>query len=142
MAGKGESGVERRKTPRFESQLALRCKKGNLLFKDYTELRDISQTGVRFSTPEPLLPGDVIQIDVPSLRMTRPLTGKVLWAAGDSSTPGAYMHGARFVRFGKKNRTRVVTQVHAIEAYRAAESVQFGRDITSDEAALECSRTL
>jgi hypothetical protein len=102
--------------------------------KDY--LRNIGRGGLCFHSRIPIAPGARIHIQIPIAEPVFKADGVVVWchaAAGG----GAYEVGVRFEALETEYSVRMVEQVCQIEHYRHQVLKAEGRDLTSEQAAVE-----
>lgn len=90
--------------------------------------------GLSFLGEHHILPGTVVQIEIPFFQPPFQAEGRVLWSReGDSGTE----LGVEFLSTDDAYRTRMVEQICHIEHYRRQIAKEEGRQLTSHEAALE-----
>jgi hypothetical protein len=97
-------------------------------------LRNIGAGGLCFSSRIAISPGTSIHIEIPIAEPVFEADGIVVWC---QPTGPAYEIGVRFDGVEAEYGIRMVEQVCHIEHYRAEILRQEGRELTSEEAALE-----
>ena len=100
-------------------------------------LRDISHGGLAFVSGERFAPGDVVELDFPSLPRDERITGEIMWCGQiEAGQPEGYAAGLRFLDEDARFSARLVEQICHIERYRE-EQCRAGRSLDSRQAATE-----
>jgi len=108
------------------------------LVADRTDyLRNIGRGGLCFNSRLPIAPGAGIHIQIPIAEPVFEADGLVVWCHATHSPPGTYEVGVRFQALEMDYSLRMVEQVCQIEHYRHQILRTEGRDLTSEQAAVE-----
>jgi hypothetical protein len=102
--------------------------------KQVSSTHDISNGGLSFISETPLKIDQIIKL---TIRITRPYfeeTAKVIWCHANSS---GHEIGVQFLNNQAVYGIRMVEQVCHIEQYRKEMKDEFGRELSTQEAALE-----
>ncbi len=99
-----------------------------------TRVRDVSVGGLRFNSRIALEKDELIRVRIPFVHPPFETIGKVVWC---SPTCVDFEIGVQFVSEEDAYTARMVEQVCYIEQYRHEVLQKEGRDLTSEEAALE-----
>jgi len=103
--------------------------------KDY--LDNISLGGLCFRSRVELKTGQLIRVRIPLVRPVFEADGRVVWC---NEQKDYYAVGVEFVKKSDLLRARMVEQVCYIEHYKAEIRKKEGRELTSEDAALEWIR--
>lgn len=98
--------------------------------------RNIGESGLCFLSPARITPGTAIQIEIAIAGPIFRAEGVVAWCRRDEEG-GAFEVGVCFTGLETAYSIRMVEQVCHIEHYRQEVLRTEGRDLTSEEAALE-----
>lgn len=101
---------------------------------DNGALHDVSNGGLCFSSRDAYRVGAIIRIRIPVSRPVFETTGRVAWC---NEKNGLFITGVEFLNQEDVYRMRMVEQVCYIEHYKNEVKLHEGRDLTSQEAALE-----
>jgi len=97
-------------------------------------LHDVSYGGLSFNSKDYYRAGQIIRIRIPISRPVFETAGRVAWCREED---GHFVIGVEFLDQEDVYRMRMVEQVCYIEHYRKEVKIHEGRDLTSQEAALE-----
>lgn len=126
---------ERRKFYRHPASVPMRCRRRGHRKGDDGSTRNVSNGGVAFVSPKPFTPGDVLELEFPSLRHNVNIQGEIVW-----TTPldtHHYLSGLRFNDEHERLRARLVEQMCEIDRYHRVQNERYGRDLSREEAAEE-----
>lgn len=98
------------------------------------ELQNISLGGLAFKSPQGLPIGQNVHISFPLLDQNESLLGSVVW---NRKLDDGYEIGLRFQDEAELFRLRMIEQVCHIEHYRKEVAEHEGRELSSEQAALE-----
>ena len=129
---------ERRRFIRHPTSIPISCrKKGHVDGSDH-ELRNMSCGGLAFVSGDAYVPGDVVEIEYPSLERAGTLHGEIIWTEQLASGPRQeFLSGMRFFDESAHRHARTVEQICHIETYRREQRARHGRDLGATEAAAE-----
>ncbi|WP_165857426.1 PilZ domain-containing protein [Marinobacter sp. JSM 1782161] len=97
-------------------------------------VRNLSRGGLAFSSPQPYLPGDSIDLIIRCCPDPLNVRGEVVWCEGHDSQ---YVVGVAFFSAGDAYQVRMVEQICQIEQYRRDVRHREKRELTLEEAARE-----
>lgn len=100
----------------------------------HERLVNISSGGLAFSTPSGVRPGASIHIKIPLGGHLFDVDGRVVWC---HKTDHRYEVGVRFDDPQSEHRAQMIDQLCHIERYRWKVQDEEGRQLTSEEAAVE-----
>lgn len=103
--------------------------------RDVTEAINLSAGGLSFVTHEAFKVGDIIDFKIPIVKPDYQGRAVVVWLRKQALSE--FEVGVRFTSDDEFFRTRMVEQVCQIEEYRQHILTAEGRNISSEEAALE-----
>lgn len=98
------------------------------------KLTNISQGGLCCRSPHKLDIGQLITLSFPSLKDHRQITGRVAWSSPKNRE---YEIGIEFQTGDDMYNMRICEQICQIEAYRKKVKIVEGRELSSDQAAIE-----
>lgn len=98
-----------------------------------TEMLDISQGGLSFTTQEAMKPGQVVKVSIEIGDPPFEAKGEVVWCHPQDDH---FVTGLRFANMENAFAVRMIEQICHIEQYRQQWERQ-GRDLTPEEAAVE-----
>lgn len=98
------------------------------------QLKNISHGGLAFNSAVALKVGDIVRVRINLVNPDVKITGKVKWCKKKSSQ---FEVGLEFLDKGDEFKMRMIEQVCHIEHYKREVFAKEGRDISSQEAALE-----
>ena len=105
-----------------------------LLEAHSNHLKNISQGGLAFHSPESLSPGTILRVKIPIVIPVFQAVGRVTWC----HDMGDYFEiGIEFLDQDDVFRARMVEQICHIEHYRQQALDQDGRKLSSEQAAEE-----
>lgn len=97
-------------------------------------LKDVSKGGLCFSSPKPMPSGSLVEVNILACKPGFKAKGIVCWCKTEGNE---YLVGISFQNKAITYALRMVEQICYIEDYRKRISAKTGRQLTSDEAALE-----
>jgi len=100
-------------------------------------LKNVSQGGLAFHSMVTLEPGTTIRIKIPLVSPVFQAIGKVTWC---HPLDNAFEIGIQFLDENDSFRARMVEQICHIEQYKQEAFNQDGRQLSSEEAAVEWIR--
>lgn len=100
---------------------------------DGEALKDISEGGLCFHTPNPVTPGSRIHIEIPVEGTAFTADGVVVWCREQEG----YEVGVRFDEATQNFSLRMVEQLCHIKHYQQEVRAREGRELSNEEAALE-----
>ena len=100
----------------------------------YTNLKDISEGGLSFTSPIAVEPGSTISITIPLTQSPFTAKGVVRWC---KRIENSFYVGVQFNDEYSKFNVRMVEQICHIEAYQKEVYQKEGRELSLQEAALE-----
>lgn len=98
------------------------------------KLNDISYGGLSFSSEKPMETGDTLTVKISISHPAFKAQGTVSWCKPRGNQ---YLIGIKFLDQGDAFMARMVEQICHIEHYRHETHEKEGRDLSSEEAALE-----
>ncbi|HBU69660.1 MAG TPA: pilus assembly protein PilZ [Elusimicrobia bacterium] len=119
---------------RHPSDIPLEIHFDPALQKSLNYIRNISSSGVCFSSSEPLKEGAVITVKIPVIKPPFETLAKVVWCRPDGNK---YDVGVEFIGGDDMFKVKMVEQVCHIEHYRQEVLRKEGRAISGTEAAAE-----
>jgi hypothetical protein len=108
---------------------------GDIAVQGGEYLRNVSAGGLAFLSSNDVLPGVLVDINIPVVDPQISLKGIVVWCRPDGV--GSFEVGVRFVDENNHFRMRMVEQICHIEHYKKEILEREGRVISGEEAALE-----
>ena len=128
--------MEKRKYVRHPSDIPIEVEHDlSGIVADETEyLSDVSFGGLSFHASEDIGAGAVINISIPLIDPVFHIKGRVVWC---KPADGHYDVGVEFIEPERIFKARMVEQVCHIEHYKREILEKEGRQLTSEEAALE-----
>lgn len=132
--GKKWKGIDKRAFVRHPTEIPIQITAVNLKGSISQNLIDISQGGISFKSPHKFSKGEVVEITIPFVTPLFKSKGTVVWSRRDGKS---YEIGLQFHNTDDSFRLRMVEQICYIEAYRKKQLEMEGRELTSDEAAIE-----
>lgn len=120
---------------RHPTDIPVQWKIDDLVPAGSEHLRNISEGGLAFVSHQNVPVGASIEIQIPAVRPEVSLNGEVVWCrpTGD----GHYEAGVRFTDAAQHFKMRMVEQVCHIEHYKKEVLQLEGRELTSEQAAME-----
>lgn len=97
-------------------------------------LKDVSKGGLCFCSSEPIPAGKLVEVNILACKPGFTAKGIVSWCKPEGNQ---YLVGVNFQSKAITYALRMVEQICYIEDYRKRISANTGRQLTSDEAALE-----
>ena len=129
---------ESRRFIRHPMTIPIRCSREGHHAASEHDLRNMSFGGLSFVSNEAYSPGDMIDIEFPTLRHHAKLRGEVVWCSPASDKkPHQYLNGMKFLDESDLYHARLIEQICHIESYRRAQELHYGRKLTSQVAAEE-----
>lgn len=128
---------EKRRFIRHPGGVPIRCHRTGHVAPNGDETRNIGCGGLAFASEEPYVPGDIVEIDYPSLRDTQRVQGEIVWSIPTEAPDGPHLNGLKFLDESDHFHARVVEQICHIERYRQAQLRDHGRKLSPQEAAAE-----
>ena len=129
---------EARRFIRHPLSIPIRCAREGHHAASEHDLRNLSFGGLSFVSNEAYCPGDVVDIEFPSLRHPAKIKGEVIWCSPASDKkPHQYLHGMKFLDEGDHYHARLIEQICHIESYRRAQELHYGRKLSAQRAAEE-----
>jgi hypothetical protein len=128
----------RRRFLRHPAGVRVCCRRVDEQTPERQEMLNVSHGGMAFVSRDRYERGVLLLVECPALRRLPGLKGQVVWCrelAGRTETK--YATGLRFLDEQTFQRARMVEQICHIESYRSTQREQFGRTLSSNEAALE-----
>jgi len=98
----------------------------------------MSYGGLAFLSSSPHTPGDVVDVEFPSLKNVPVLQGEVVWTKPAPDNSSRYIEGIRFLNEQDHFRARMVEQICYMLIYLRDQQAA-GRALTPEEAAEEWS---
>ncbi len=123
-----------RKYPRHSSDLPVKVLFEELVASESSYLNNISEGGLSFNSMQPLEVGALVSIRIPLNKPVFDFAGRVVWCTKKGLE---YTIGVEFVGSDSAFRQRVVAMVQGIDNYRQRVLDTEGRQLTSQQAALE-----
>lgn len=123
---------EIRRFIRHPSSVPIQVKRGEE--KKQVPLKDISQGGLCFRSSTSMSTGNVVEVNIFTSKPTFTAKGIVSWSKPEGDE---YLIGISFHSKAVRYALRMVEQICHIEDYKKRIKVKTGRQLTSDEAALE-----
>jgi hypothetical protein len=127
---------DRRRFFRHPARVPIMCRWVGRVGQAASELRNISFGGMAFSSNHVFRPGDLIEVDYPTLN-AEGLRGEVVWATALDHDTHSHLFGMRFLDESMFHRARIIEQLCRIEIYRQAQSEHQGHPMERNEAAQE-----
>lgn len=121
---------------RHPSDVPIAYKLGELVDQHSDYLRNIGEGGICFASRLPVTPGARIHIEIPIAKPVFTADGVVVWCRR-AANEGVFDVGVRFDGVETAYGVRMVEQVCQIEHYRQEILRQEGRQLSSEEAAVE-----
>lgn len=106
-----------------------------LLSREQVKVRNLSVGGLCFVTDVLLRVGAVVDLFIPFVKPDYQGVGVIVWRREQS--PSEFEVGVRFANDDEYFRVRMMEQVCQIEAYRQRLLLEDGRDLSTEQAALE-----
>ncbi|HIC45929.1 MAG TPA: PilZ domain-containing protein [Methylophaga aminisulfidivorans] len=97
-------------------------------------LKDVSKGGLCFCSAEPIAVGTLVEINILACKPGFTAKGIISWCKPEGNQ---YLVGVNFQSKAMTYALRMVEQICYIEDYRKRISANTGRQLTSDQAALE-----
>jgi hypothetical protein len=123
-----------RKFTRHSTDLPIAVHFEELVASESSYLNNISEGGLSFNAMVPVDPGSVLHIRIPLNKPVFDFAGRVVWCTKKGLE---YAVGVEFVSSDAAFRQRIVGLVRSIEEYRVRVNAQEGRNLSSQQAALE-----
>ncbi len=124
-----------RKYLRHPSNIGIEYHIGNMVTEGSDEhLTNISLGGLAFISHHFVAQDSLIDIIIPLVKPVYHFVGKVRWCRGEE---GNFEVGVEFIKQEDKFKTRMIEQVCEIESYKQEVLEKEGRDISSEDAAME-----
>jgi hypothetical protein len=119
---------------RYETRLPVEYALGDVVAHQSDYLRNISAGGLCLRARSALAPGDRIRVQIPLLEPRFRAQGTVVWCR---ERDGAFDVGVAFDKSVVNDVPPVVEKVCSLEAYRRKTAEEQGRELTTEQAALE-----
>jgi len=103
--------------------------------REQVKVRNLSVGGLCFVTNVLLKVGAVVELLIPVVKPTYKGSGVIVWRREQS--PTEFEVGIRFASDDEFFRVRMMEQVCQIEAYRQRLKAEEGRELSTEQAALE-----
>lgn len=123
-----------RKFPRHATDLPVKVLFEELVASESSYLNNISEGGLSFNAMQPLALGAMVSIRIPLNKPVFDFACRVLWCTKKGLE---YTIGVEFVGNDSTFRKRVMALVQGIDDYRQRVLDTEGRQLTSQQAALE-----
>ena len=101
---------------------------------DRRALRNVSHGGLCFRHASQLAPGDTVTVRIPAVSPPFEAASRVVWCQTEGD---GFQVGVEFLDKQDLFRARMIEQVCQIEHYRREMREKHGRELSSQEAALE-----
>ncbi len=123
---------ELRRFIRHPSSVPIQVKRGEQ--HQQRSLKDVSKGGLCFCSAEPVPAGSVVEVSILACKPGFTAKGIVSWCKPEGNQ---YLVGIIFQSKAMEYALRMVEQICHIEDYRKRINSKTGRELSSDEAALE-----
>ena len=101
---------------------------------DTSRLQDVSHGGLCYRAGERRRPGEAVCIRIPLITEDFMTPGRVVWCRPDGD---GFLIGVEFLHADDAYRARMIEQLCHIEAYRRNLLEDEGRELSSEQAAIE-----
>lgn len=118
---------------RHPSSIPVEVTRSSRTFGDST-MKDIGYGGLSFNTSHPIKEGTVIRIAIPAIDQDFSISAHVVW---NKLTDNGYLTGVEFASRNDFFKLRMIEQVCQAEQYRIQVWRREGRELSSEEAAME-----
>ena len=102
--------------------------------QDCLSVRNAGLSELAFDFPHRVNVGEFVMVRLPSISESAEICGQVIWLA---KSVGGYVIGISFYSENEAFRMRMLEQICHIESYRKAVLAGEGRELSSEEAAVE-----
>jgi len=134
-------GKHKRCFIRHPVTMTVQCRMEGHVDVDVHAMRDISFGGMSFVSADSYAPGDLIEMEFPVQAVQNRITGEIIWSSLLSLKPVIqFANGIKFLNRQVLFIARIIEQMCCIEKYREAQSLQYSRTLSGDQAAREWIR--